>query len=449
MMPRVLVAQIGARMHYAVPRILQEAGALEQFFTDICATGGWADAVAALPPGITPPTLRRLAMRRPAAVPSAKITSFPLFGLSFGFRRTRARNASEAAQIYLDGGQAFCRRVLRRGFGRASMVYAFDGAALELLREARRAGLTTVLEQTIASVELQDRLMLEQANRFPDWGARAIDRKTVAALCAHERAEWEAADLIVCGSEFVRQSIAESGGPAERCVVVPYGVDDRFVLPARDPRQGPLRVLSVGEVGLRKGSPHVMEAARRLAGRAEFRMAGPCPLPSHVVAGAPANLQILGPVPRGDIRHHYAWADVFLLPSICEGSATAVYEALAAGLPVVCTPNTGSVVEDGVQGFIIPAGDPDAIVAALETLADNPARRRDMAERAAQRFRDYDVDAYGRRLLAALVAAANGQSPSRSSGPGETAAGSDEPLQPAKGGTPPDIKGRIPASVSR
>ena len=116
---------------------------------------------------------------------------------------------------------------------------------------------------------------------------------------------------------------------------------------------------------------------------------------------------------------------------------------------MVCTPNTGSVVEDGVQGFIIPAGDPDAIVAALETLADNPARRRDMAERAAQRFRDYDVDAYGRRLLAALVAAANGQSPSRSSGPGETAAGSDEPLQPAKGGTPPDIKGRIPASVSR
>ncbi|MBP2300856.1 glycosyltransferase family 4 protein [Azospirillum picis] len=449
MMPRVLVAQIGARMHYAVPRILQEAGALERFFTDICVTGDWADTVAALPPDITPPTLRRLAMRRPTAVPAAKITSFPLFGLTFGFRRTRARNAGEAARMYLDGGRSFCRRVLRCGLGGASMVYAFDGAALELLREARRAGLTTVLEQTIASVQLQDRLMIEQAGRFPDWEARVLDRKTAAALCAHERAEWEAADLIVCGSEFVRQSVADCGGPVERCVVVPYGVDDRFMLPARDPRQGPLRVLSVGEVGLRKGSPHVIEAARRLAGRAEFRMAGPCALPAPVVADTSPNLQILGPVPRGDILRHYAWADVFLLPSICEGSATAVYEALAAGLPVVCTPNTGSVVQDGVQGFIVPPGDPDAIVTALETLADDPAWRRDMAERARLRFREYDVDAYGMRLVAALHAAANGLMPASSSAAGAPAAGPDGPSPSRKGGAHPDVKDRIPMPASR
>ena len=55
MMPCVLVAQLGARMHYAVPRILHEAGALDRFFTDICATGAWARALGALPAGIVPP----------------------------------------------------------------------------------------------------------------------------------------------------------------------------------------------------------------------------------------------------------------------------------------------------------------------------------------------------------------------------------------------------------
>jgi len=48
MMPCVLVAQLGARMHYAVPRILHEAGALDRFFTDICATGAWARTLGAL-----------------------------------------------------------------------------------------------------------------------------------------------------------------------------------------------------------------------------------------------------------------------------------------------------------------------------------------------------------------------------------------------------------------
>ena len=100
---------------------------------------------------------------------------------------------------------------------------------------------------------------------------------------------------------------------------------------------------------MRKGSPYVLEAARRLAGSATFRMVGPCSLPAQIIDGAPSNLEILGPVPRGDIMRHYAWADVFLLPSVCEGSATVVYEALTAGLPVICTPNTGSVVRDGVR----------------------------------------------------------------------------------------------------
>lgn len=409
MMPRVLVAQIGARMHYAVPRILYEAGCLDRFFTDVCATDAVARTVAALPPALVPSPVRRLAMRRPAAVPLARITMFPLFGLGFGLRRTRARDVSAEARAYRDGGREFCGRILRRGLGGATMVYAFDGAALELLCAARRAGLTTVLEQTIASSDLQDRLMREQASRFPGWAARNMDRETAAFVRARERAEWDAADLIVCGSDFVRQSIGGSGGPIDRCVVVPYGVDDRFALPPRDPRPGPLRVLTVGEVGLRKGSPHVIEAARRLGGRAVFRMAGPCPLPASILAGMPPNLEILGPVPRGDIMRHYAWADVFLLPSICEGSATAIYEALAAALPVVCTPNAGSVVENGEQGFIIAAGNPDAIVAALETLADDPALRRHMAERAHLRFRDHDIDAYGRRLTAALRSGRDGR----------------------------------------
>jgi glycosyltransferase involved in cell wall biosynthesis len=389
-------------MHYAVPKILFEAGELDRFFTDICATGTLSTSLAFLPPSLVPAPLRRLAMRRPAAIPRELITSFTAFGWNYARRRSRARTPTEMAEVYLSTGREFCRHILASGFGNASMVYAFNTAALELMVEARRAGLTTVLEQTIAPAETLDALLGQQFQRFPDWTAPMVDRTVADKFYARERAEWESADLIVCGSEFVRQSIAECGGPIDRCVVVPYGVDQRFSLPRRERNGGPLRVLTIGEVGLRKGSPYVLEAARCLAGRARFRMVGPCSLPMRIVNALPSSVEIVGPVPRGEIVEHYAWADVFLLPSICEGSATVVYEALGAGLPIVCTPNTGSVVRDGMEGFIVPAGDPDAIVHALDTLAGDAGLRRDMAERSRLRFQEYDLDSYGKRLLSAL-----------------------------------------------
>jgi glycosyltransferase involved in cell wall biosynthesis len=93
---------------------------------------------------------------------------------------------------------------------------------------------------------------------------------------------------------------------------------------------------------------------------------------------------------------------VFLLPSLCEGSATAIYEALSASLPVICTPNCGSVVRDGVDGIIVPIRNAEAIAEAVLRLADDPALRRQMAENAGQRAAAFDFDSYGRSLLAAL-----------------------------------------------
>jgi glycosyltransferase involved in cell wall biosynthesis len=114
------------------------------------------------------------------------------------------------------------------------------------------------------------------------------------------------------------------------------------------------------------------------------------------------HVELRGIVPRAEMAAEYEWADVFLLPSICEGSATAVYEALAAGLPVVCTENAGSVVRDGIDGFIVPIRDGTAIAKAITTLADNVGMRAAMSESAVARAADFTVERYGKRLLSAL-----------------------------------------------
>ncbi|MBK3745707.1 glycosyltransferase family 4 protein, partial [Paraburkholderia aspalathi] len=247
-----------------------------------------------------------------------------------------------------------------------------------------------------------DQLGCEEECLYPHWQAPMTSDPRAADFAAREKAEWALADTVICPSDFVYEHVLASGCPAEKAVIVPYGVDGRFSVERKIRRPGPLRVLTIGQVGLRKGSPYVLEAARRMGQSAQFRMVGSI----AVLAGAQAELQagvgLTGPIPRSEMHAQFEWADVFLLPSLCEGSATAVYEALAAGLPVICTPNTGSVVRHGVDGFITAIRDVDAMVAALETLAGDADLYEDMAYQAQQRATEFTLERYGERLLAAL-----------------------------------------------
>ena len=398
----VVVSQLGARMHYAVPRIFARAGELECLYTDICAVKGWPKLLDKLPRTVLPSSLRRLAGRVPKGISKEKIHSFDGFGLASGVRRTFASPLNET-NTTLAVARGFSRAVLKQGFGAAEGFYGISGECLEQMREARRKGLWTVVEQIIAPRQVLDRLLAVEQQRHPHWQPDAAQDRWAEDYALREKAEWAAASVIVCPSEFVRRTIGEVGGPVERCVVVPYGIDLGFQVARPARRQpGPLRVLTIGQVGLRKGAPYVLEAARRLAGTATFRMVGPVAISQARQQEMHAALDLAGPTPRSEILEHYKWADVFFLPSVCEGSATVTYEALAAGLPVVTTPNAGSVIRNGVDGFICPAGNHGAFRQALEQLALDPQLLASMSKEAAITGRDHDVSGYGRRLLGAL-----------------------------------------------
>jgi glycosyltransferase involved in cell wall biosynthesis len=402
--PMFLVAMMGARMHYAVPRILHAAEALAHFYTDICAARDWPRALRMIPPALLPSGLRRLAGRVPRDVPRNLITAFPRFGLEYQRRRASARTVSEMTALHLWAGETFNRLILGASPPKQAALYCFNTAGLDLLRAWRGNGWPTFLEQTIAPRRVEERILREEEAAFPGWQQPRQRDEFVGDCEAREAAEWQEADCILCGSEFVREGIRQCGGPAERCVVVPYGIElGAFAAGARPPfRDRPLRVLTVGQISLRKGAHYVLEAARRLLGWAVFRMVGPMEFLPRRAEELRRHVEWAGIVPRPEIQRHYQWADVFLLPSLCEGSATVTYEALAAGLPVVTTPNTGSIVEDASSGFVIPARDVDAIVQALERLMNDAARLEAMSQAARRRAAEGSLEAYAKRLLAAL-----------------------------------------------
>jgi glycosyltransferase involved in cell wall biosynthesis len=398
-----VVCQLGARMHYAVPRFLHGAGRLERFHTDLYAKRWWARGVESLPEAWRPAALRRL-IGRGTELPDRLVRSYSALGLLYAARNARARDSAEATAIFLWAGHAFGRRVVRDGFGAASAVYTFNTAALEILAAARARGLRTVLEQTIAPRAVEEQLMHDEQARHRDWEPPRTKSEAAAATAERESREWALADVIVCGSEFVRDGIKRCGGPVDRCVVVPYGVDavagGRASQPSAD---RPLRVLTVGHVALRKGAPYVMAAAQALPGVAEFRWVGPVMINDGAAAELARHVDVRGAVPRSDVAAHYAWADVFLLPSICEGSATVTYEALSRGLPVITTRSAGSPVRDGVDGFVVDERDTEGLIARLRQLHGDPALVERLAEGASAGAGALTLAAYRQRLLLVLL----------------------------------------------
>lgn len=405
---KVTVAQFGARMHYAVPRILEEAGRLERFFTDSYAGDKplLRKLVARLPTHARPAALERWSGRCEPAIPNERIVSFDRLGWAAWWAHRRAGSTAQRRRVYADFGARFARAIIRHGIGEADSVYGFNSASLELLAWAKARGVRCIVEQTMAPLRWHDQIMREEVERWSDWqpGLDLPDRGT-DALGEREEQEWHGADLILCGSKFVVDCIGECGGPVERCRVVPYGVDPaRQMRPALEGRaSGKLRVLFAGDVGLRKGAPYLLEALRRLGpNMVEARFAGWLSLDPAKLDPYRQVAAFLGPVPRPRMADLYRWADLFVLPTLCEGSATVVYEAIMAGVPVITTPNAGSLVQEGREGHIVPSRDVDAIAYWLERYASRPNDLLEMRRAAAERAQAFSLDAYASRLLGAI-----------------------------------------------
>jgi glycosyltransferase involved in cell wall biosynthesis len=159
--------------------------------------------------------------------------------------------------------------------------------------------------------------------------------------------------------------------------------------------------LFVGQVGARKGIDDLLDVWARFDRRpSQLIVIGTVATEAEAWARAsPPNAKFLGFLSGTDLSRAYEDADVFIFPSRAEGSARVVYEAMAAGLPVLTTRQAGSVVTDGVDGILIEAGDRNALLIGLERLFDNPDETRRMATNARQTIEErYTWAEYRRRV---------------------------------------------------
>ncbi len=408
--PQIVVAHLGARMHYAVPVVLQQAGMLAQFFTDAyvgrgSAWQGLPRLAELLPARCRPAGLERLLGRRAEGIPPGKVTAFNLFGAAYTLAQSRAGTGESLERVYLEYGRRFAEMVRQHPRCAGQGLYTFLSMAQPLFRQASRHGLKCILDQFIAPWKILAQLLEEEHERWPGWETPSFWAAPSHDFLEAEEQEQHLADAIICPSEFVAQGLKSLDMPAQKIVVVPYGVEvERFSCDRRPWRgQRPLRLLFLGGVNLRKGVPYLYQALKRLnTTRIISRLVGPVDIEEPHRTLLSRQGELTGPVPRTEVRRHYAWADLFVFPSLCEGSAMVIYEAMAAGLPVITTPHAGSVVRDGREGFVVPVRDPEALAAKIDLMAADPELVARLSRAARQRSREFSWPRYGERLVGAL-----------------------------------------------
>jgi glycosyltransferase involved in cell wall biosynthesis len=254
-------------------------------------------------------------------------------------------------------------------------LMGFAGKSLRTFRKAARLGAGRLeLVAPNSHVQNVSRLHARAAadcGLADSWLNQAQIRKTLQ--------EYALADRIYVHSEYVRQSFLDAGIPAAKLVRTVLHPDPRFVPPQRRPEDDAFRIVYVGRVEMTKGIALLLEAFDQLSvSNAELRIVG-----GWSTRGVRRKLQSrIAQDPRitvqpGDPLPVLQKADVFVHPSYEDGFGYAPMEALACGVPVVVTEDTGmkEYVREGINGFVVPTGSVDAIVAALENLVQSPLAR--------------------------------------------------------------------------
>ena len=393
--PRVVVVQDGARLRYALPLALQSAGILGRMHTDwYIRRGSPQAALAAVMACLPHATGRRLSGRRSPELDDGKVAA-PFW--STLVERLCERRGPRIEAHYIRRSRSLARHVLRHGLDDADGLAGFVRNIDPWLCEwARARGIPVILDQMIAPIEIEMQAAGRQAAFWPGW-ERPIDPAGPLLMREVERRSWAAADHITCASDYVREGLILQGLDPERIAILPYPIDTRlFEYRDRSRRTGPVRVGFVGLVSLRKGAPAFLKIAGAFDPRVvEFTMVGPSLLDAGTLEREKGAVRLVGAVPASTIPAWLERFDIFFFPSTCEGSAGAVIEAMATGLPVVTTPESGTHARDGEEGFVHDCEDFDGMLRSLARLIADPDLRARMGLAGRQRAEAMTIARYG------------------------------------------------------
>jgi glycosyltransferase involved in cell wall biosynthesis len=317
--------------------------------------------------------------------------------------------------FYYDAKKKYVDRVAARALrtGRYDFFHGWAGNSLRSLRVADRLGIPSVMEiptwhRDKGKLKPREKVLVSRHARNAKFPESMFKNLLVSRQDSLE--EYDLVDLLLVPSKCSARTFTAAGIHEDKLCMLGAGVDtDLFYpknaaeIPERFSAARPMKAIFCGALIKRKGAHVLLEAWHRLAlPHAELTLLGAVHdeiRPALESFGGPT-IQTVGFT--RDVPNLLRQADVHVFPSECEGSAKTVYEACAAGLAQVTTFESGDVVQEGLNGLIVPCNDVDALMQAMRRLYDDPALVRQFSVAARHRAEtELTWDHFRERLAAA------------------------------------------------
>lgn len=320
-------------------------------------------------------------------IPSEKIKTFPLFQvplmalnrLDWPLRKLFTPNLAWHAWDGLD-------KYVQSKISQPTVLIALSGSGLHSGKRVQQLDGRFVCDRGSSHIQFQNEILQEEYSR---WGMQW--RGTSIRFIEKEIEEYDVADRISVPSNFCFNSFLNKGIPREKLIKIPYGARlERFFPTGDRPNDNEFNLIFVGQVSFRKGFLDLLEGFNKFSHpKKKLTVIGfvDKDIRKKLSPKMLHNVEFLGLLSNDQLRNYYSRSHVLVLPSIEEGLAIVMGEALACGCPVIATPNTGAddLYENRKEGFILPIRSPSLIMDALTELADNPELRTSMTKAALER----------------------------------------------------------------
>jgi alpha-maltose-1-phosphate synthase len=392
----------------------QQSGQLGSFLTGYYHQGRPAAlaGLARIAPGRAERIERVLRRRSEAGIPVDRVRCDWSFDLALAVeRRLGSMNPGVRHAVGRWRVRQFDRGlagVLKRECPDVALIFSDVGSEFAL-PFCKDNGIRTVLSMVHGDVREERRVLEHEAESAPDFfkvylGDGPVDRNELDWLHQRRLRDIALADRILVPAEHIAGELVRHGTPRERIGVVPYAADTRRFMPDPAKRHGKsCTFLFAGGITQRKGIKYLLEAWRLIRRPGwSIRLLGALPAEPGPLLPYLDEVELLGRVPHSEVPARMAEADVFVFPSLFEGSAVVTYEALACGLPSVVTAESGTVARDGVDGLIVPTRDVEALAAAMERLGNDPELRAAQAASARIRALEFDWPRYHTSVVQAV-----------------------------------------------
>jgi glycosyltransferase involved in cell wall biosynthesis len=276
------------------------------------------------------------------------------------------------------------------------VVHFVQSVGWVVARKMKRRGARIICDMREEHPLFQEKILAEEADHlgigFTSPGSRNKD---------HVLEEIALSDYIFCPSTYAKRTFLEHGVQENKLVICPYGVDLATFNASERPRPGKIfTVLFLGQVCMRKGVHYLLEGFRRASlPDARLTLVGPVdPSFRSILDKYRGLFEEVGSVPHSRISRYYFDADVFVMPSLADSYGLVVLEAMASGLPVIVSENTGmaDLIRKGSEGFVVPIRNSDAIAEKLAFLHENREQRVSMGRAAMTAVQGLDWNHYQR-----------------------------------------------------